>query len=861
MNKKRLFGEYTLLFALTALLVFVWYIITGRTFVWHVDGMLQYQNALIFYGEHLRTVLKTVFIEHSLNVPSFSFSLGEGGDILTTLQFYAIGAPLNLLTVFFTADNMYIFYNIVVVLRLYLAGLTFIYLCLTIGISKRSSILTGAIAYIFSYYAIFSAARHIVFLIPMLFLPLVIAGSEKVIRKERPNVLIISVFLSAVSNFYFFYMIVIMTVIYVAVRLICSYRKDLKKYIAPLKDMLIYSLAGVIAAGVVLVPVLYSFLTDTRLSSINRLRLIYPMDYYTDLPVMLLTPYNNYWLCLSLTPAAIFALLYLFVRKGSPVALKVLNIITIIFCLIPFFGQMFNGMTYMTNRWSFGAALMFSFTLSYLMEKLGTDRAFFKKAALICTAVIAVLCVATGNILRTGIIAQLVLLAIFALAFAFVPDKYLNDKRRPAFFLILTVISVTASSFILNMAAEVPYVAESRRPSEIAEHLNDDGLAAQTLLAEQDSFYRYSGADLHLNTASIRNVSTPGYYWSISNPDCIRFNTELGLTNYMLHKFQNFDDRTIMTDLSSVLYYIVPDDYEVIPYGYSRTDSSIYPGHTIYINDNPLGLTYSYDRTISESEWLEMSPAAKEEVMLYAAVVPDDAGIALSSAVPALGSVSVPFEIEENYNGFTLNIAGLSNSETRINLEGLRYEGGIETEIVAGASNGTIRIVEHYEDGYDYYNGKSDYTINLGYSEEPIDTIIVAYVIEGDYDLTGISVECIPMDNTSSALEALSEDTLQNVVMGTDTISGDIDLNEEKLLVFTIPFSEGWTASVDGQEYPIIKTDIKYIGLDLTPGHHTIELTYKTPYFGLGLVSSAVGFGLWIALYVINRKKEAHNVK
>ena len=211
MNKKRLFGEYTLLFALTALLVFVWYIITGRTFVWHIDGMLQYQNALIFYGEHLRTVLKTVFIEHSLNVPSFSFSLGEGGDILTTLQFYAIGAPLNLLTVFFTADNMYIFYNIVVVLRLYLAGLTFIYLCLTIGISKRSSILTGAIAYIFSYYAIFSAARHIVFLIPMLFLPLVIAGSEKVIRKERPNVLIISVFLSAVSNFYFFYMIVIMT--------------------------------------------------------------------------------------------------------------------------------------------------------------------------------------------------------------------------------------------------------------------------------------------------------------------------------------------------------------------------------------------------------------------------------------------------------------------------------------------------------------------------------------------------------------------------------------------------------------------------------------------------------------------------
>lgn len=856
MNKKKLFLEYTLLFAITALLVFVWHIITGRTFVWHVDGMLQYQNALIFYGAHLRDVLRTVFIEHSFNIPSYSFSLGEGGDILTTLQFYAVGAPLNLLAVFFTSDNMYILYNIIVVLGLYLAGLGFIYLCLTMNIEKTSSILTGAVAYVFSYYAVFSAARHIVFLIPMLYLPLVIAGSEKVIRRQKPYVLILSVFFAAVSNFYFFYMIVIMTVIYVAVRLIFLYGKDFRKYLIPLRDMLIYSLTGVILSGVVIVPVLYSFITDTRLSGINSLRLVYPADYYMELPVMLLTPYNNYWLCLSLTPAAIFALLYLFVRKGSPTILKALNIICIVFCLIPFFGQMFNGMTYMTNRWSFGAALMFSFTLAFIVEKMSSDRAFFKKPALILTAVIAVLCIITGNILRNGVILQLVILLSLALVAAFVPDKYLNSRRQKALFLSVTVISVAVGSFLLNMSSEVPYVAESRRPSEIAEYHNDDGLAAQALLAEADGFYRYSGADLHLNTASIRDVSTPGYYWSISNPDCIRFNTELGLTNYMLHKFQNFDDRTIMTDLSSVLYYIVPEGYDAVPYGYSETGSNIYPGHTIYSNDNPLGLTYSYDRTITESEWLNMSPAAKEEVMLYAAVVPDDTDIGINSTCPDLRCVSVPYDLVENPAGFTLTFEGIGNSETRVNLEGLRFEGGIETEIVLGASNGNIRILEHYEDGYDYYNGKSDYTVNFGYSEDPLDKIIAGYVIDGDYELSGISIECIPVDDIPAALQALNEDVLHNVVIGTDMVSGDIDLDEHKLLVFTIPYSEGWTAYVDGQEYPLIKTDIKYMGLDLTPGHHDIVLTYKTPYFGLGMAVSGLGIVMLLIVYILDAKSE-----
>ena len=51
-------------------------------------------------------------------------------------------------------------------------------------------------------------------------------------------------------------------------------------------------------------------------------------------------------------------------------------------------------------------------------------------------------------------------------------------------------------------------------------------------------------------------------------------------------------------------------------------------------------------------------------------------------------------------------------------------------------------------------------------------------------------------------------------------------------LVFLWFFLTGRTLiwHVDGEEYPIIAADIKYMGLDLPAGSHHVTLTYKTPF-------------------------------
>ena len=115
---------------------------------------------------------------HSLSLPDFDFAIGEGADVLATMHYYVMGEPLNLLSVFVPSEKMYLLYDGLILLRLYLAGLAFSYLCLETSRKNRFAILAGAISYVFCFWALFNAARHPYFLTPMIYFPLLILGVE-----------------------------------------------------------------------------------------------------------------------------------------------------------------------------------------------------------------------------------------------------------------------------------------------------------------------------------------------------------------------------------------------------------------------------------------------------------------------------------------------------------------------------------------------------------------------------------------------------------------------------------------------------------------------------------------------------------
>lgn len=179
------FLAYTVCFAIIAGAVFSVFIINKKSFIWVPDGLQQHFNALLYYRSWLLSILDTLVTEHKVSVPLWDMQIGLGSDVLTTLHYYVIGDPLNLLSVFVPDEKyMELFYNTMVLVRIYLAGLAFSAYCRYHG-QKPYSTLLGAMVYDFCFWVII-AVRHPYFLNPMIYLPLILVGVDKIYKKQKP---------------------------------------------------------------------------------------------------------------------------------------------------------------------------------------------------------------------------------------------------------------------------------------------------------------------------------------------------------------------------------------------------------------------------------------------------------------------------------------------------------------------------------------------------------------------------------------------------------------------------------------------------------------------------------------------------
>ena len=86
----------------------------------------------------------------------------------------------------------------------------------------------------------------------------------------------------------------------------------------------------------------------------------------------------------------------------------------------------------------------------------------------------------------------------------------------------------------------------------------------------------------------------------------------------------------------------------------------------------------------------------------------------------------------------------------------------------------------------------------------------------------------------------------------TATVSAD----HTRYLMVSIPYDEGWTATIDGVEVSTLTADIGFTGLIIEAGEHQIELTYKTPWMNYGMIVSLIGLILLIAETIIFRKTD-----
>lgn len=752
------FGTYVCAYGM-----FSWY---GKSYIWYYDGLKQHFASLVYLGRYYRE-LAVSFLHGDFTLPLFDFSLGMGEDIITTLNFYGLGDPLTLLAAFVPEEKMEALYHFLVVFRIYLAGLSFAWMCRKRG-KDYGSTFTGALIYAFSGYVLHVAVKHPFFIIPMIFLPLSVVGVERVLEKKKRTLLIVLVFFTALNGFYFFYMNTVFLVIYALVRMICQKWgiRDMLRGTA--RCAMAYG-TGTAMAAVIFLPAFTAFLGSARSeSAVNPGNLLcFGVDRYASIFARVIGVPRITWDYLGLVSLVFPALVVLFSgRFRENRELKVNIIIWTALMLLPFGGYLLNGCSYVSGRF------LYLTTFVYVLGTVEVIPALFRlnrKRMCICAvaacaygAVVAfsrgtdalydwfglMMLILTLVVLFTGSVRQIrqkwmfvALMAVVVLNISvnawglFVAQGYLSEFEDRGTALATLQESPEAGAPAAGGEAGALAAGGDTGSTDAG------GENAGASVAENDDadFFRTDALEKSSENAALVNgnygVSS---YFSISNPNRITYLQEIedgGVLDSMF-KISGLDGRAPLLALASVKYYAVPEKLSAegaVPYGYKKVKEYKRGGKTygLYENKNFLPLGITFDSYMEAADIHDMDGLVKQDLMLETVVLEEEVpGVAKRTEYSAEGLEEVPFTvqpsehvsvtgdevcIEKGGASVTLEWEGTEEGEYyvrfgpyHITRENYQY---CDIMVKRGKLKKTVRALK---DTWNWYFGRETHLLNIG---------------------------------------------------------------------------------------------------------------------------------------------------
>lgn len=894
---------YAALFFLTFFAgIGLWFFIEGKTIISLPDGLQQHLTALSYWGEYLRKTAADFLHSGKLNLTMWDASLGFGSDVLTSLHYYCVGDPLALISAFVPQDRTEYLYAALTIIRIYLAGCAFSYFARKRGCGY-SAILIGAVTYTTCGFIMLSGVMHPLFINAMIYLPLIAAGIDKIFDNGSPALYIAVTAMSGVTNFYFFYILAIIQFIYAVLEYFRRYRKfRIKEVLSLLMKFIFFYTAGTMSALIVLLPNIEAVLSSNRYSVDRIFSFFYPLYYYLVLPGSALLSYSSYMTSvdtvLALNAVSMAMVILLFIKKGREFREEKIAVIlsSVLMCL-PVFGKLMNGMAYESNRWNFAVPLLTSFIAAHMypviMDLTEKERKKFIFSIVLYFEISLVCVLLTLNFF----IVSLIIFLLTGIIIAFFSGKKLPEKALRPVLIILIVICTAANGYNLYMYDDKQLLDLYTTPGTSDSTLRTDSPLQVLADLPYDGFARYdsTGSCVKVNSSMLSGVNSTSSYLSLSSPYISSFKKAISLCAPLENYISDLDRRCIPDKLMSVRYFIVTEDKAGLrPCSFTKqageyTDSSGIR-YLIYEDPDCLPLAYTYSRYIPEDSFYALSAAGRQEALLQGVVLndcdmaecrpqdPDDkSSVCEPQSTDGLTVQPGRITVTKNNSHTSVNIGNSVNAECYLEINGLEYQPAEGSYSGKGNSEGSqnsllMKLFPKTEaseldiSGNDllteficfsreasYYDGSKDFLFNLSGSGSEV---TLTFRSCGMYSFDSMNIISQPLDDIDSKVSALKEDTLENVVIDGNTITGDIDLDTSKFLLYSIPYSKGWTAYVDGQKAELRNANIMFMGLELAPGSHHIVLKYCTPGLKAGAIISACGVAAFTVMLIIYAKKK-----
>lgn len=899
-QRKYCYGIYTLMFLLMCIAAFLPFFTEGKSFVWGAgieDGLSQHFSALAYYGEALREFFRNLLAGHPKLV-MWDMSLGYGADILSTLNYYAIGDPLNLLYGFVSPKNTETMYDFMILLRMYLAGITFIMYARKM--KKRSyGTVIGALVYVFSGFCFRLGLRHPFFINPMIYFPLLCLGIEKIYQRERPYVFIFAVCVSAMSNYYFLYMLTIFAVIYAWIRFYkYSEENKITPFFLTILKFGIYYTLGIAMAAVILLPSVIGFLGNGRYGNGVDWKslIVYPGKYY----LLFIENFIGYGNMGSNTNAGylpivgIVVLFTLFSQRMKHKKYRAALIASIIALILPIFGYAFNGFSYANNRWAFALSFIVALLTAEMYPRLfvmSKRQQIGIGAGIIIHTVFCIIVNASGEeILKNkGIMAACGLIAVFyILLLIFQRLGYDAQKRTVRVSMaILLLISVGVHGYYRFDPKGYAYTQEFMDQGQAYRTLKEDNISMLSKVNDPFIYRVHAEGYRYKNYGLINHLNTISGYYSITAKcvtDTIKGYDTLGMQ--YADKYKGVDQRLGLLSLAGVKYITVAHNSQVakdvsskgdVPYGVEKQSKK--GNITLYKNKYALPFAYAYDSYMTEQQYEQLNGIGKEQAMLAQIVLnqhPADKEIQHNEQRndPDIQTISLPETRISSPKGkkyADITVPVEKDKETYLYFKNLVYHGkknGDDNFILTGrkgtkgilVTQNDVQQKIHIQSTFNpYYFGRKDYIVKINHqTSKAKEKVRLNFLSPGEYEFDDISLITVPKKDVLAKLKERKKNSMKQIQYDGNHFRGVYHAKKDQILCVTIPYSKGWKATVNGKRAKIYKANGMFMGIVMKKGTQSVRLDYETPGLKIG---ACISLGAWIGLGIYGLYLEKYRKK
>ena len=757
----------------------------------------------------------------------WSFTTDLGANFIGSYSFYLLGSPFFWLTIPFPTDFVPYLMGPLLILKFACAAFTsYLYIRRFTKTAEAAQI--GGLLYAFSGFSVYNIFfNH--FHEPLIMFPLLLLAMEMLITENKRGVFALAVAACAVVNYFFFFGMVVFSIIYFFVRLFSG---AFKLRFGRVVTLGFEAVLGLGLSAALMVPSLAAILSNSRVSSFLTgwsaitygkeqiyLNVIECFFFPPDLPArpVFFPGADVKWSSLGgwLPVFGMTGVATLLVHKKRNWMKRLITV-----CFICAMFPILNSMFYAFNtayyaRWFYMPILIMCLCTVTLFE----DRDISFKSGYIYSSVITfafTLVIGffptknSDGTLTFGLYTQddssvfktrffvTCAIAIISLIMTYALLK-IRQSSLKAFFK-----SATACVCIVSVLYSVFFIYCGRTHSnEIDSVMIDQLIEGKVTIPDDKNTYRidvYDGVD---NTGMYLGYPCINAFHSVVPGSIMDFYKSIGIersvgsrpsTSYVsLRSFLSV--KYLLNRVNGESFVDDSGNTRMPDFKYLDTDG----GYNIYENENYIPYGFSYKYYITEDDFYALKETERSSVLLKAIVL-------TSKQINEYG------RFMKNYKD-----APLYEEEETVT----------EEETLDGAQLG------------------SDGGSTVSEDQNAVKTVKSEF-------LTDLEKSCAALKKTAGTSFMTDNDGF------TATVSRDGD----SLVFFSVPYDEGFTATVNGKSAKIEKVNVGFMAVKVGKGISEIRFDYKTPYLSLGIkisAASAVIFLIYIVIAVIYVKRNPDN--